>query len=172
MTSPTSRKCIWCSTGVERFLRDEDGPKHMSIQFGQWNFDGKPIERDYLDKVDSAIAPYAPDGHRSFTASDISVQYAAFHTTKESHLEVQPHIARSGAVMSWDGRLDNRTELLSDVGHREGEALTDVAIVSAAYDRWGTGCFARLTGDWALAIWSPRHRELILAKDFVGSRHL
>jgi asparagine synthase (glutamine-hydrolysing) len=144
----------------------------MSVQFGRWNFEGKPMERDYLEKVESAIRPYGPDGRRSFTASDICIQYAAFHTTKESHLEEQPHIARSGAVITWDGRLDNRTELLSDLRHGEREGMTDIEIVAAAYDRWGTDCFARLIGDWALAIWSPRDREVILAKDFLGSRHL
>jgi len=144
----------------------------MSAQYGHWNFDGKPVERDYPEKVESAIAPYGPDGRSSFTASDISILYAAFHTTKESHLEVQPHTARSGAVITWDGRLDNRTELLSDFRHREGDGLTDIEIVAAAYDRWGTDCFAMLIGDWALSIWNPQTRSLVLAKDPVGPRHL
>src|ERR1700683_3001632 len=144
----------------------------MSVQFGIWNFDGKPTEQDYLERVESAIPPYGPDGRSCFTASDIGIQYAAFHTTKESRLEVQPHIAQSGVVITWDGRLDNRTELRSDLRHSEGESVTDIEIVAAAYDQWGTECFARLIGDWALAIWSPTNREVILAKDFLGSRHL
>jgi len=49
---------------------------------------------------------------------------------------------------------------------------TDVAIVAAAFDGWGTSCFAGLTGDWALTVWSPRERELILARDYIGVKRL
>src|SRR5208282_1828599 len=36
----------------------------------------------------------------------------------------------------------------------------------------GTRCFARLLGDWALSIWDPRDRSLLLAKDPIGTRPL
>jgi asparagine synthase (glutamine-hydrolysing) len=44
--------------------------------------------------------------------------------------------------------------------------------VSAAYQKWGEKCFCKLLGDWALSIWNPLENSLILAKDFVGTRHL
>jgi asparagine synthase (glutamine-hydrolysing) len=144
----------------------------MSVQFGQWNFGGKHVDTDYLEKVVPAIARYGPDGHASYVSSGVAVHYAAFHTTKESRLEMQPHISPSGTVVTWDGRLDNRTELLSDLRDAPGVGSTDVEIVAAAYDRWGTRSLSRLIGDWALALWSSKNRTLILAKDFLGSRHL
>jgi asparagine synthase (glutamine-hydrolysing) len=49
---------------------------------------------------------------------------------------------------------------------------TDLEIVAAGYQRWGTNAFAKLIGDWALSIWNPEDRLLMLAKDFVGTRHL
>jgi len=52
------------------------------------------------------------------------------------------------------------------------EDKTDVAIVAEAFERWGTDCFAKLIGDWALSIWNPRKKELILARDYIGVRHL
>ncbi len=51
-------------------------------------------------------------------------------------------------------------------------ASTDVAIVAAAYEYWGSDCFAMLIGDWALSIWDPHARSLTLAKDPIGTRHL
>ena len=36
----------------------------------------------------------------------------------------------------------------------------------------GDKCFCRLMGDWALSIWNPLQRSLILAKDLSGTRHL
>jgi asparagine synthase (glutamine-hydrolysing) len=44
--------------------------------------------------------------------------------------------------------------------------------VAAAFDRWETDCFAKLVGDWTVAIVNPRTRSVLLAKDFIGTRHL
>src|SRR5262249_26217189 len=91
---------------------------------------------------------------------------------KESHRETQPHVTASGAILTWDGRLDNREELIRKAGGVVTAASTDVAIVAAAYDQWGNDCLASLIGDWALSIWSSRTRSLILAKDPIGTRPL
>jgi len=144
----------------------------MSVQFGRWNFDGKPVERNYLGKVNAVLAPYGPDGASSYSIENISIVYHAFHTTRESRRESQPHITASGAVITWDGRLDNREELIRESSDVLTAASTDVAIVDAAYERWGERCFAKLIGDWALSIWDPHTRSLTLAKDPIGTRHL
>ncbi len=144
----------------------------MSVQYGRWNFDGKPIERGYLEKVSALIAPYGPDGAGAHSKGNISILYRAFHTTKESRRESQPHVTSSGAFITWDGRLDNRAELIGRLGDLVTAHSTDVQIVSAAYEYWWEDCFAMLIGDWALSIWNPRTRSLILAKDPIGTRHL
>jgi asparagine synthase (glutamine-hydrolysing) len=144
----------------------------MSVQFGRWNFDGKPVDRSYLAKVKPVIAPYAPDDEGSYTKSNISVLYRAFHTTKESRRETQPYVMPSGMVLTWDGRLDNREDLVRESRDVLTVASTDVAIVADAYEQGGTNCFAKLIGDWALSIWDPTRRSLILAKDPIGTRHL
>ena len=144
----------------------------MSVQFGRSNFDGKPVDRDYLEKVSSLIAPYGPDGAGSYSKGDISILYHAFHTTKESRRESQPHVASSGAILSWDGRLDNRPELIHRLRAVLTISATDVSIVAAAYEEWGINCLANLVGDWALSIWDAKSRSLLLAKDPIGTRHL
>lgn len=144
----------------------------MSVQFGRWHTDGKPADRDYLEKVLPVIAPFGPDDAGSYTNAGISILYRAFHTTKESRRETQPHIAESGAVITWDGRLDNRADLIDKLSHLVTVCSTDVEIVSAAYEYWLEDCFTMLIGDWALSIWNPHTRTLILAKDPIGTRHL
>jgi asparagine synthase (glutamine-hydrolysing) len=144
----------------------------MSVQFGRWNFDGKPVDRDYLEKAKGSIAPYGPDNTGSYSKSNINILYHAFHTTKESRHETQPHITESGAVVTWDGRLDNRAELIRSLRDVLTISSTDVSIVAEAYKKWGKDCFAKLIGDWALSIWDANTRSLILAKDPVGTRHL
>lgn len=143
----------------------------MSVQFGTWNIDGKPVEPDYLEKVKQVLRPYGPDDAGAYVKNGIGMLYHAFHTTKESSYELQPHETPSGAVITWDGRLDNRAELIGELPNIPANS-SDVSIVAAAYAQWDTDCFAKLLGDWALSVWDAYRRLLILAKDPVGVRHL
>jgi asparagine synthase (glutamine-hydrolysing) len=144
----------------------------MSVQFGRWNFDGKPVDRDYLESVKPLLAPYGPDDADSYSKGNISILCCAFHTTKESRSEKQPYVTSSGAILTWDGRLDNRAELVRQLHAVVAIGSADVEIVGAAYECWRSDCFAMLMGDWALSIWDPHTRSLILAKDPIGIRHL
>jgi asparagine synthase (glutamine-hydrolysing) len=144
----------------------------MSVQFGRWNLDGKPLDPAYLAKVKTVIAPYGPDGESTYAISNLSILYRSFHTTKESRRETQPHVSKSGAVITWDGRLDNRADLLRQLRDHLAITSSDASIAAAAYERWGNDCFARLIGDWALSIWDANTCSLILAKDPIGTRHL
>jgi asparagine synthase (glutamine-hydrolysing) len=144
----------------------------MSVQFGRWNFDGRPSSPEYIERTVSTLVPYGPDCQNSYSKGGLTIVYRAFHTTKESRGEAQPHRSRSGAVITWDGRLDNRTELKQQLRPTLESGCPDVLIVAAAYEKWGTQCFAKLIGDWALSIWNPDEQSLIFAKDPVGSRHL
>jgi asparagine synthase (glutamine-hydrolysing) len=144
----------------------------MSVQFGRWNFDAKEVSPGYFEKVNEIITPFGPDGSTSYNNAGLKIQHYAFHTTKESRRESQPHVAPSGIVLTWDGRLDNRAELMSQLNVDRSNGASDVAIVAEAFDRWGTKCLGKLIGDWALSVWNPADLSLILAKDFVGTRLL
>jgi len=144
----------------------------MSVQFGRWDFEGQLPAPDYIEKVSATLAPYGPDSNESYSKGGINILYRAFHTTKESRREKQPHISPSGAVITWDGRLDNRADLISDLRDSLTVNSTDVAIVAAAYEKWDANCLGKLIGDWALSIWNPGKRSLVLAKDPIGTKHL
>ena len=131
-----------------------------------------PRPLDFLQKVNTVLASYGPDACNSYHKDGVSVLYRAFHTTKESRRESQPHISQSGAVITWDGRLDNRAQFIRELSHSLAADSTDASIVGAAFDRWGPDCFAKLVGDWTLSIWIPGEQALVLAKDPIGSRHL
>ena len=144
----------------------------MSVQFGRWNIDGAPVDQDYLAKAGQMLAPYGPDGGDAYIKDNVGILYRAFHTTKESRKETQPFVTPSGAVLCWDGRLDNREDLVRELRGTVTAGSTDLAIVAAAYEMWGTKCLAKLIGDWALSIWDPVSRSVVLAKDPIGTKHL
>jgi asparagine synthase (glutamine-hydrolysing) len=143
----------------------------MSIQAGAWNFDGEPVTAS-LSRICGMFAEDGSDGEMIHIEGPIGLLYRPFHTTRESRLEHQPYLSLHGNLLTLDGRLDNRNELLSQLGNALQDDKTDISIVSAAFDRWGTDCFPKLIGDWALVIWNAATKELVLARDYIGVRHL
>lgn len=144
----------------------------MSIQFGKCDFGCRPVDPKQLEQIRAFLAPYGADGEGAFCGDNVAILYRAFHTTRESRHEVQPYVSRSGAVITWDGRLDNRQELTRQLAGDLSADSTDLSIAAESYEQWGTDCFAKLIGDWAISIWDPRDRSAVLARDFVGTRHL
>jgi asparagine synthase (glutamine-hydrolysing) len=78
-----------------------------------------------------------------------------------------------GRPLTFDGRLDNRDELLGQLHRRAlSPSSSDSALILEAFRRWGAECFCRLNGEFALAIFDSLRRQLILARDPVGCRPL
>jgi asparagine synthase (glutamine-hydrolysing) len=97
--------------------------------------------------------------------------FQANHTHVRSNLESLPLTDSLGNMLVFDGRLDNHAQLCALLGIRDSDTA-DSLIVLLAFRRWGEECFARLIGDWALALWSHLERSLYLARDHAGTRTL
>ena len=145
-------------------LQIAERTKLVSVQFGRWNVNGKAIDQDYLKRVKACIAAYGPDDARVYASSNLAILFHAFHTTKESRRELQPQVTQFGLIITWDGRLDNRVDLILQLGNGLTLDSTDLSIVVAAYEKFGTDCFAKFIGDWAISIVDLKERALILAK--------
>ena len=143
----------------------------MSMLFGRWQFDGSPVDREDLEHMDSELATYGPDGRRFYAMRGITVGCRLFLTTPDARHN-QPFVSPSGALVTWDGRLDNRQELIAELRGEVNRSDSDVEIVAAAYSSWGTESFGKFIGDWALVIWDLTDQTLLLGVDFVGARHL
>lgn len=144
----------------------------MSIQFGRWNRSGQPLDRKYLDVVAAILAQYPSDGDCWRYEGQTAVLYKPFETTDELSQSQQPVVGRSGLILTLDGRIDNRAELLADLRIPAAARVSASGVVLAAYENWGTDCFAKLLGEWSAVIWDPADKQLLLAKDFAGTRQL
>ena len=81
------------------------------------------------------------------------------------------HSTRCVAV--FDGRIDNRGELIADLGRAGvGQFCDDGELLLAAYECWGDTCASRLVGDFAFGLWDERARRLVCARDPLGVRPL
>lgn len=145
----------------------------MSAFGGIYNFDSEPVNRNFLLSMGCALEARGPDGGSEVNLGAVGMVYRAFHTTRESRSESQPLISESGGhVLCWDGRLDNRDDLISMLRDEIQKNATDAAIVLAAYRKWGTSFPSRIVGEFAFSLWDPRSRTLLLARDHVGTRAL
>ena len=90
----------------------------MSVQAGIWNFDGRPVDRKLLENLSESLRQQGPDGESCYVDDSVALLYRPFHTTAESRQEKQPYTSRRGFILTWDGRLDNREELICRLAQR------------------------------------------------------
>src|SRR5262245_46122070 len=55
-------------------------------------------------------------------------------------------------VLHWDGRLDNRDDLLLQLRDSLRGDTSNQGIARAVYERWGSEGLVHLIGDWSLVI--------------------
>ena len=142
----------------------------MRTLAGIWNRDGTPVAPELVKSL--KVKPTV--GARSSLLPDESLMiiHERARSTSEWLIELQPYRSAGGALLSWDGRLDNRDELVSELAFPKLSMAADVVIVGAAFDHWAEACFAKLVGDWAVSIWEPNQRHVFLARDYIGIKHL
>ena len=76
--------------------------------------------------------------------------------------------------ISFNGEIFNYLELREELlalGHCF-RTRSDTEVIVHAFEQWGHGCFARFNGQFAVALWNTRTRELTLARDRLGVRPL
>lgn len=148
----------------------------MSALAGLLNFGSgaAPVNEYDLAKLGATLDSRGPDGGFNVVSGNIGMSYRAFHTNRESRLEAQPLFSGEGHMLTWNGRLDNRDDLIRQLraNLRHTNAITDVVIVLAAYLKWEKDCFNCLVGDFCLALWDNRLRVLYLVRDVAGTRAL
>jgi asparagine synthase (glutamine-hydrolysing) len=77
-------------------------------------------------------------------------------------------------VVVFNGEIFNHAEIRSEL-EREGFAFCthcDTEVVLQAFLRWGSACFSRFRGMFAIAVWMQSERRLVLARDRMGIKPL
>jgi asparagine synthase (glutamine-hydrolysing) len=133
-----------------------------------------PIEPGVLDRLLQRLQHRGPDGCDSLFANHVHMGHWHFWTTPEDLGEKQP-LTLNGLPFTivFDGRLDNRLELLSSLGLDSREKkISDAALVLSAYEYWGEKCFEHFIGEYSLVIYDQYKGDLLCARDALGDRSL
>jgi len=76
--------------------------------------------------------------------------------------------------ITFNGEIFNYVELASELSN-QGHIFTtksDTEVIVHAYEEWGTSCFERFNGQWAMALWDRRKGRLVISRDRQGIRPL
>ena len=145
----------------------------MSGFIGALAASGRPLDVGVLATAYNTIAHRGPDGSGSWSAEVAGVMVGVDEITPESVGETQPAIDGLGNVAVFDGRLDDRSRLASFLGSDAPDpASPDVEFVLASFRRFGEGFADHLLGDFATAVFEPRARRWVIARDSIGLKPL
>jgi asparagine synthase (glutamine-hydrolysing) len=137
----------------------------MSGIAGVYLLDGKAVERKDLERMKDSIAHRGPDGSGLWLEASVGLAHQMLWTTPESLHEKLP-LEEDWLVITSDARVDNREELLPELGL--SSEVPDSLVILRAYRRWGKGCVDHLLGDFAFVIWDKASDELFCARDHMG----
>ena len=138
---------------------------------------GNPDE-SLIRRMTATIVHRGPDQQGVYSSSGVALGAVRLQVIDldggeqpvRSGLETDEH----QTVIVYNGEIYNFRELrgeLEGLGHRfHSDCDTEVAL--RAFIQWDTGCFERLRGMFAMAIWSERDRRLVLARDRLGIKPL
>src|SRR5437588_321486 len=99
--------------------------------------------------MSAVLAHRGPDGEDRWIDGSAGLAYQYLRVTPESLAETQPLVARSGAALVFDGRLDNRGEILAQVKASSPvhAGSPDCELVMALYESAGERVAELLAGD-------------------------
>jgi asparagine synthase (glutamine-hydrolysing) len=82
--------------------------------------------------------------------------------------------AASGTVIAFNGEIYNHSELRVELERRgrRFHSQSDTETVLQAFLEWDTGCFTRMRGMFAVALWTESTSRLVLARDRMGIKPL
>lgn len=145
----------------------------MSALGGYYSRSGTAIDSQMLRRLSTQMTQVGPDGEAFEFSTKVGMLLRPFITHEEVRRALQPTVDSDGFMIIFDGWLDNREELMIALG--AGLARRDLTVpelVLTVFKSWGVKGFARLIGDFALAIWDPYQQRLYLAADALGLRPL
>src|SRR5437660_2296443 len=137
------------------------------------SIDGTTVPRldRCLNLLGCMVAHRGPDGDGTWTSQSrrAGLAHRRLAIIDLSDAGQQPMVAPGPTVITYNGEIYNylelRTELLSGWRFR---STSDTECILAAYDRYETGCLARLRGMFAFALWDDRRQVLFCARDRFG----
>lgn len=140
---------------------------------GWWNLDEKPIKKSVFLNMTNILKHRGPDAMGVYFEKNLGLGHRRLSVIDLSELGNQPMKDKSGRYwIIYNGEIYNFPTLkkqLGNLGYRF-KSRTDTEVVLYSFIAWGTECFKKFNGIFALAIWDKKDKTLVIARDRFGAK--
>ena len=142
---------------------------------GAWQLDGQNVDATAVREMRDTLIHRGPSDAGLWVDGPVGLGHRRLSIIDLSEAGRMPMSSRDGRVQAvFNGEVYNFRALraeLEALGHAFFSE-TDSEVVLRAYEHWGTDCFDRFNGMFAIAIWDGRERHMVLARDAAGQKPL
>lgn len=143
--------------------------------FAVYSPDGLPQHPETYLRPLRTLAHRGPDDEGHFLNNQVFLGHRRLSILDLSPAGHQPMMSDdrrlalifNGQIYNW---RDIRTEL--EARGRAFASACDTEVILKAYQEWGTACFARLHGMWAIILWDAATNSLVVSRDRMGQKPL
>lgn len=125
---------------------------------------------DLVLRMMTALSHRGPDGSGYYLDDRVALGHTRLSII-DARGGTQPMAGEDEQVwVTFNGEIFNYVELRHELrvrGHRFRTA-SDTEVIVHAWEEWGVHCFERFNGQWAIALWDRRSRQLVLCRDRYG----
>lgn len=141
----------------------------MSAIFGIIDFEGRPIDPEWIKSMQKDLTHRGPDGQGLYQEESMFMGHMLLQVTPESIYDKSPY-EEDGFVITAYARLDEREAIMDRIGtpQEERETITDPILLLRSFRKFGKDFVKDIYGDFAFAIWDKKKKELFCARDQMG----
>jgi asparagine synthase (glutamine-hydrolysing) len=128
------------------------------------------VLREALD----SLVHRGPNFQGTFVSEDIALGAVRLRILDLANGDQPFRSADGDVVLAFNGEIFNHREIRAELQSLGVifQTRCDTEVVLEAFRFWGTSCFARLRGMFAIAVWVESERRLILVRDPMGIKPL
>lgn len=133
-----------------------------------------PFEHSTIQYATDCLIHRGPDQQDTYESKYISLGAVRLKII-DMAAGRQPMVSQDGnTVLVFNGEIYNHRELRAELeaAGRRFSSHSDTEVLLQAFLEWDTGCFRRLRGMFAAAVWVANEKRLVLARDRVGIKPL
>ena len=138
---------------------------------GAMNKDGAPVDEQLLENLGAAQAHRGPDGRGHYRQDAVGLAHQRLSII-DLVTGDQPLFGQDGLVLIANGEIYNNPELRAELAGEPFTTKSDCEPPLYLYRRHGLDYVDHLRGMYAIALYDPARRQLVLSRDPFGIKPL
>jgi asparagine synthase (glutamine-hydrolysing) len=132
--------------------------------------------RAVIHRMTDTLVARGPDAGGVLLETPVAFGHRRLSILELSEAGAQPmRLGSDGPIITFNGEIYNFRELrrsLEAIGHNDWRGHSDTEVILRVYLQWGLEGLKLLEGIFALALWDPIEKRLVLIRDRLGVKPL